>query len=70
MDEILNLLDSRLPNNVRTNLINEFQKIISEDQPVVFLFWIDNSVAINSRLKNVKVTPLATIQKCWEWQIN
>ena len=70
VDEILNLLDSRLPNNVRTNLIKEFQKIISEDQPVVFLFWIDNSVAINSRLKNVKVTPLATIQKCWEWEIN
>ncbi|NJD23165.1 MAG: hypothetical protein FIA82_10940 [Melioribacter sp.] len=70
VDEILNALDLRLPNNVRNNLIKEFQKIISEDQPVVFLFWIDNSVAINSRLQNVKVTPLATIQKCWEWKIN
>ncbi len=70
VDEILDKLDMRLPNNIRGDLIRELQEIISADQPVIFLYWIDNSVAINSRLHNVKVSPLATIQKCWEWKIN
>jgi len=70
VDRILDKLDMRLLGNNRGDLIRELQKIISADQPVIFLYWINNSVAINSRIQNVKVSPLATIQKCWEWKIN
>ncbi len=70
VDEILDRLDMRLSVDKRRMLISELQEIIFSDQPVIFLYWIDNSVAINSRIQNVKVSPLATIQKCWEWKIN
>lgn len=70
VDEILDKLDMRLSIDKREMLIREVQEIISSDQPVIFMYWIDNSVAINSRIQNVNVSPLATIQKCWEWKIN
>jgi peptide/nickel transport system substrate-binding protein len=69
IDIILNKLDSRLSESERIKLLKEFQKIIFKDQPAVFLFWIDNLVGYNKKIKNIVVDPLATIQKCWKWEI-
>lgn len=69
VDEILNELDYRLPSIKRKELLKEFQNLICNDHPSIFLFWIDQIVVINSRINNVTVSPLATIQKCWEWRI-
>ena len=69
IDKILDRLDSRVSERDRIILLKQFQGIIHEDQPVVFLFWINNLVGYNKRLTNIDVNPLATIQRCWEWKI-
>ena len=69
IDIILEKLDSQISESERINLLKDFQKIIFRDQPVTFLFWIDNLVGYNKKIKNIDVDPLATIQRCWEWKV-
>ncbi|MCF8259447.1 MAG: hypothetical protein K9J12_01620 [Melioribacteraceae bacterium] len=64
------LLDRIEANDVNRNeLYKKFQKTIHNDQPVSFLYWVDNIVGVNSRVKNVSVTPLGVIHHCWNWRI-
>lgn len=54
----------------KIELIQSFQKIIQEDQPVTFLYWIDNIIAYNRKLKNVKFNPIAYTNRIWEWFVS
>ncbi len=47
-----------------------FQAIIYEDQPATFLFWRDEIVGYNHRIKNTKTSMLGEIDKFWEWTIH
>ncbi len=47
----------------------DVQLLIHNDEPVVFLFWIDNITAYNKKLKNLSINPLGSIQHCWEWRV-
>ncbi|WP_168026812.1 ABC transporter substrate-binding protein [Ignavibacterium album] len=51
------------------NLMKRFQRIISEDQPVTFLYWFDNVVCYNKRIKNITINPFGPIQRIWEWRL-
>jgi len=53
----------------KKNLIHRFQKILQNDQPVTFLYWIDNIIAYNKKLKNTKINPIAYTNRIWEWYI-
>lgn len=48
--------------------LKKVQNILHEEQPVTFLFWVDNIIAYNNNLENVKVNPLGVMQKCWQWK--
>lgn len=64
------LLDKALSERsvkVRDKYYKEFQKIIYKDCPATFLYWIDNIVAYNKRIQNLKVTPLGAVYHCWKW---
>lgn len=45
----------------------EAQKLIYEDQPYSFLFWIDKVVAVNKQFKNVTPIPLSLIYDIEKW---
>lgn len=68
-DEILNKLEQRLSENNYFQMLQDFEKIMIEDEPVIFLYWIDNIVVYNSNIKNITVDPLGALQYCWEWNI-
>lgn len=53
----------------KKKLIHRFQEILQQDQPVTFLYWIDNIIAYNRKLKNTKFNPVAYTNRIWEWYI-
>ncbi len=50
-------------------IIYKIQEILQEDQPVTFLYWIDNIIGYNKKIKNVKLNPIAYTNRIWEWYI-
>ncbi|MFQ5772328.1 MAG: ABC transporter substrate-binding protein, partial [bacterium] len=45
----------------------EMQKLIYQDQPYTFLFWMDKIVAVNNRFKNVTPIPLSALYGLEKW---
>ncbi|HSP86519.1 MAG TPA: ABC transporter substrate-binding protein, partial [Ignavibacteriaceae bacterium] len=68
-DKILDEISNETNQEKLNELYKKFQKIIYEDQPVTFLYWVDNIVAYNSRIKNININPLGAIHHCWEWTV-
>ncbi|MBI3124710.1 MAG: hypothetical protein HYZ10_09910 [Ignavibacteriales bacterium] len=69
VDWLLNNLEKKLTKSENANTLREFQQIIYDEQPALFLFWIDNMVGYNKRIKNMKINPLGAVQKCWTWEL-
>lgn len=69
VDWLLDDLEKKLSTKERANAFHEFQKIIYDEQPALFLFWIDNIVGYNKKIKNMKINPLGAVQKCWTWEL-
>jgi len=69
VDNIIDDLNKRLTAHQKIEKYKEFQKIIYEDQPVVFLYWTDNIVVYNNRIKNITLNPYGSLQKLWEWRL-
>ena len=70
VDKILDLLETKLSNERKNELIKEFQEIIHKDEPVTFLYWTPNIIVYNTRIKNLKITPYGVLAHCWEWTLN
>ena len=68
-DELLGKIEKSKAGNDKNILYQKFQKIIYEDCPVTFLYWVDNIVAYNNRLENIKITPLGSVHHCWYWSV-
>ena len=68
-DKLMNELTAHLPKERQQKLYYQFQKIMHEDQPVTFMYWISDIVGINSRIRGINITPLGAITHCWEWSI-
>jgi peptide/nickel transport system substrate-binding protein len=48
----------------------KLQEILYNDNPVSFLYWIDDITAYNNRMKNILITPLGSVHHCWNWEVN
>jgi peptide/nickel transport system substrate-binding protein len=70
IDWLLDNLEKKLSKKEHVSNLLEFQKIIYDEQPTLFLFWIDNIVGYNKKIKNMKINPLGAVQKCWTWEIS
>lgn len=68
LDKLLNRLSSAEKED-EVIIYNEIQKILYEDQPYTFLYWIDNIACYNNRIKNVEIDPLGAIKHSWNWAI-
>ena len=50
-------------------LWKEFQEIVQREQPCTFLYWINNIVAVNARVRGTQVGVLGTTHNAWDWYI-
>jgi peptide/nickel transport system substrate-binding protein len=67
-DLILEKIEAVNSGEGKNYLIKEFQNILYQDNPVTFLYWIDNLAAYNKRINNVNINPLGSIQQTWKWK--
>lgn len=70
LDMVLDSLGQKISHKREIELHKKFQKIIFNDQPVTFLYWIDNIVAVNKKVKNFEINPLGAVQHVWDWRLN
>ncbi|MBS4033190.1 MAG: hypothetical protein KGZ85_01880 [Ignavibacterium sp.] len=70
LDIIIDALGKKIFYEKEVELHKQFQEIIYADQPVTFLYWIDNIVAVNNKVKNYEINPLGVIQHVWDWRLN
>ncbi len=68
-DKIIERLCGKISDAEKNILYKKFQQIIHKDQPVTFLYWVDNLTAYNKRIKNIKINPLGSVHDCWEWKV-
>lgn len=68
-DKIISYTEQTSSPEQKNNYYREFQQVIHSDQPVTFLYWIDNIVAYNKRIDQIEIDPLGVIQKCWRWSV-
>jgi peptide/nickel transport system substrate-binding protein len=48
-------------------LWKEFQVILHREQPCTFLYWINNTVAVNKRVGGTRIGVLGLTHRAWEW---
>lgn len=68
-DKIMLELEKKHSKKEYIELMKKFQQIISDDQPVTFLYWFDNIVCYNKRIKNITINPYGPVQRIWEWRL-
>lgn len=68
-DKIMLELEKKHSKEEYIELMKKFQQIISDDQPVTFLYWFDNIVCYNKRIKNITINPFGPVQRIWEWRL-
>jgi len=51
-------------------LWKEFQKIVHDEQPCTFLYWINSIVAVNKRVRDTHIGVLGTTHQAWEWHLD
>jgi peptide/nickel transport system substrate-binding protein len=68
-DELLEKIEKSKAGIDKNLLYQNLQTILYEDNPVTFLYWVDNIVAYNDRLENIKITPLGSVNHCWYWSV-
>ncbi len=69
VDQILDELETRIPQATKIKLYKEFENIIHNDEPATFMFWMDDIVGYNKRIKNIEIDPLGVVQYCWNWTV-
>lgn len=69
IDSLLDLLQTRISEEKRTEAIKAFQKLIHDDEPVTFLYWVPNICVYNKRIKEIDINPSGTVTHCWEWRL-
>jgi peptide/nickel transport system substrate-binding protein len=70
VDILLDKIEREKNPSLRKDLYLKLQDIFYEENPVTFLYWIDNIVIYNRRIKNINITPLGAIHHVWEWQLD
>ncbi len=69
VDEILSEVKNLSKESDGGNLWKEFQVIVHSEQPYTFLFWQNNIVGINKRVKGTHIGILGPTHRAWEWHV-
>ncbi len=71
--EVDALIDQALaePDPVKNGeLWKQVQAMIYEDQPYMFLYWMDEIVGVHERFGNAKVNVLSPFHELWTWSVD
>jgi peptide/nickel transport system substrate-binding protein len=68
VDSLLDKIEIETSKGKLDELYKDLQEVLHNDEPVTFLYWIDNLVGYNSRIKNIDINPLGVVHYCWEWR--
>ena len=68
-DELLEKLPLVKETEIKNRMIKDFQNIIHEEEPVTFLYWIDNLTAHSKMIAGISVSPLGAVHHTWKWKI-
>jgi peptide/nickel transport system substrate-binding protein len=68
-DSLLDKIEKETSKEKLDELYKEIQEVIHNDEPMTFLYWIDNLVGYNSRVRNIDINPLGVVHYCWEWGV-
>ena len=68
-DMIITAIEKEKSRSAKNELYKKFQEKIHLDEPVTFMYWIDNPVAYNKRIQNIDINPIGFIHHCWNWKI-
>ena len=69
IDKILDEIEKSSDKEKLKDLYKQFQEIMHNDEPVTFLYWIDDITAHNKRITNIDINPLGVIHHCWNWKL-
>lgn len=69
VDSLLDAFERVSSKKKKNQILNRVNKLIYKDQPCVFLYYLDNVVAINKRIKNYTVNSLYPFARIWDWKI-
>jgi peptide/nickel transport system substrate-binding protein len=70
VDNLLDEMEKKIPEKKLNELYFKFQEIMHEDEPVTFLYWMDDIVGCNKKIKSIDINPLGVVQQCWNWSIS
>lgn len=70
VDKLLNQINSTSSKEKKISSYKKIQQFLYEDEPVTFLYWVNNITAYSNKLKNIKITPLGSIHRCRDWSLN
>jgi peptide/nickel transport system substrate-binding protein len=70
VDTILDLVQSRISDSTKVSLYKQLQQIFYNDQPITYLYWVDNIIVYNKKLSKIKFSILGLMKNAWEWKIN
>jgi peptide/nickel transport system substrate-binding protein len=70
VDEILAKLQKNIPELDKQKLYYKLQNIFYSDEPVTFLYWIDNIIACDKKMSEIKFSMLGLVKNAWEWRVN
>ncbi|MBZ0200675.1 MAG: hypothetical protein K8H86_12460 [Ignavibacteriaceae bacterium] len=68
-DGLLEKISSTGETQQKNKMIEEFQNIIHQEEPVTFLYWIDNITAHTKAINGIHVSPLGVVHHPWNWTI-
>ncbi len=69
VDELLTLAHNVRTDREEAPFWKELQAILHEEQPVTFLYWYKDIVAVNRRLDNANPNILGALDGIWNWTI-
>lgn len=69
VDSILDNIEKSPLEKELYQLYKQFQQILHNEEPVTFLYWIDDITAHNKRITKIDINPLGVIHHCWNWEL-
>lgn len=69
LDKLLDELKPSYNEEKRIKVFKSVCNIFKETEPATILFWSDNIIAYNKRIKNIGFSPLGLFYGAWEWRL-
>ncbi|MEO8231538.1 MAG: hypothetical protein ABI638_04610, partial [Ignavibacteriota bacterium] len=69
LEKLLNQVKPSQEESEKIPIYKNINKIFKENEPVTILFWSDDIIAYNKRIKNIGFSPLGLFFGAWDWEL-